>query len=282
VVLTIGSVAEQILPSGMQCKIIVIDNDLTPSAGALISDACSKLGIKCTYLHAPGQNISIARNAGLSACRTRWLAFVDDDEIASRDWLSRLLANRNGAVAVFGPCEAIYPDKAAGWIRFGDYHSNRVVSRDGVIDTGYTSNVLIDMDFVRAHKLQFDEEYGRTGGEDTIFFYQMYRCGGHLAYAAGAIVYDQVAPSRITLRWVAARQYRAGQTYAKLQEKYVVKRFFRILILSPLKIAYCVSMAALLAFRPGAAMWWLMRGVFHFGTLSYRLGGNVYKEYLRS
>jgi succinoglycan biosynthesis protein ExoM len=282
VVSTLQSVARQILPQGITRRIIVVDNDITPTAEPLVADFRSITGMDLDYLHAPGQNISIARNAGLEACRTRWLAFIDDDETAAVDWLDCLISNRDGAAAVFGPCEAIYHDDAPKWIKRGDYHSNRVVLRRGVIDTGYTSNVLIDMEFVHEHELQFDEEFGRTGGEDTMFFYAMHRCGGCLAYASDAIVYEEVSNARASLRWIVRRRYRAGQTYAKLQQKYNVRRFRQIPLLSPIKIAFCVGTAALLAIRPARGMWWLMRGVFHCGVLSYRLNGRVFEEYSRS
>jgi len=146
-----------------------------------------------------------------------------------------------------------------------------VAPRNGIIETGYTGNVLIDMDFVRAHKLWFDERFGQTGGEDTMFFHAMHQIGGRLAYAVDAIVYEEVEPRRETLRWIAARRFRAGRTYAQLQQLSDVQQFRLTLLLSPLKILYCVSVAAFCAPRPTRAMWWLMRGVFHFGMLSYRL-----------
>jgi len=271
-------VARQIVSQGTKWRIVVVDNDITPTAEPLVANFRAVTGTEVEYLHAPGQNISIARNAGLKACRTRWLAFIDDDETAAVDWLDRLMSNRDGA-AVFGPCEAIYDDNTPKWIRIGDYHSNRVVPRRGIIETGYTSNVLIDMDFVRSHNLEFDEEFGRTGAEDTMFFYAMHRCGGHLSYAPDAIVYEEVSDARTSLRWIVTRRYRAGQTYAKLQQRHKPLNYRQIPLLSPIKIAFCVGAAVLLAVRPAHAMWWLMRGIFHCGVLSYRLSGRVFEEY---
>jgi succinoglycan biosynthesis protein ExoM len=235
--------------------------------------------MRLQYLHAPAQNISIARNAALMACRTRWLAFIDDDETATPNWLACLMAPRDGAAAVFGPSVAIYGDNTPVWIRMGDYHSNRVTARRGVIETGYTSNALVDMNFVRAHKLEFDKELGRTGGEDTLFFYTMYRRGGRFAYAADAIVNEKVSPSRTNIKWIATRKYRSGQVHAKVQQRYNVLKYHQILLLSPAKIAFCASMAAILVVRPIRAMWWLMRGVLHLGVLSYRVSGRVHQEY---
>lgn len=280
IVAALNSVATQVLPKRALCRTLVIDNDLTRTAEPLVTGASAGSSMQVEYLHAPGQNISIARNAALSACRTRWLAFIDDDEVASPHWLGFLLQGRSaGAVAVFGPCLAIYRDDAPRWVRAGDYHSNRVTSRRGIIDTGYSSNALIDMDFVRQHRLMFNEGLGRTGGEDTFFFHAIYRCGGRLGYVPEAIVYDPVPPSRTTARWIATRRYRAGQTYAKLQQQYAWATYRRIPLLAPLKILFCIATAILLCPRPSRAMWWLMRAVFHLGTLAYWLNGQVHEEY---
>jgi succinoglycan biosynthesis protein ExoM len=277
---TLQSVARQIMPAGTRSKILVIDNDFSRAAEPVISNYCTASGIDFSYFHAPGQNISIARNAGLAACRTRWMAFIDDDEAASPQWLDRLLAGRgDGIVAVFGPCLAIYGDDTPKWIRVGDYHSNRISTRRGFIDTGYSSNVLIDMDFVRQQKLTFDEELGRTGGEDTFFFHAMYRRGGRLAYAQDAIVYDPVPSSRTTTRWIATRRYRAGQTFAKLQQQYARNKYRNIPLMAPLKITFCIAIGTLLCPRPSRAIWWLSRATFHLGMLAYWTNGKIHEEY---
>ena len=234
------------------------------------------------YVHAPGQNISIARNAGLKACKTRWLAFLDDDEIASVNWLDRLMALREHASAVFGPSEAVYSPQSPKWVREVDLHSNRLIWRRGVVETGYTSNVLIDMDFVHKHKLRFDEELGRSGGEDTMFFAAMRQYGGRLAYASEAIAYEYVANARTALNWVIKRRFRVGQVTSMMWRTYDPREYRLLPLVAPLKIFYCVAAAAVLAPRPGRAMWWLMRAVFHSGILSYRLTGRVRQEYSSS
>jgi succinoglycan biosynthesis protein ExoM len=275
---TLRSVVSQIMTNETAYRIVVIDNDDKRSAEPLIVNFRATTALDLEYLHAPGQNISVARNAGLTACRTSWLAFVDDDETVAADWLERLMAHREGTAAVFGPCEAIYCERTPKWIRLGDYHSNRITLRRGVIETGYTSNVLINIDFVRAHKLQFDEALGRTGGEDTMFFNAIRRCGGRLAYAPNAFSYELVPETRTTAKWVAARRYRVGQSYSMLQQKSDIRKYWLIPLSAPIKIAFCL-VAAVLAVRPSLTMWWWMRAVFHYGMLSYRLNGKIYQEY---
>jgi succinoglycan biosynthesis protein ExoM len=278
VLAAIDSVAKQSDLSNISVRILIIDNDSGPTARNIVTEFRSRTNMHVGYKHVPGQNISMARNAGLDAATTPWLIFVDDDEYAPTNWLAELVAGRNGANAVFGPCEAIYDDGTPDWIRQGDYHSNRI-TEDKRITTGYTSNVLIDMAFVRRHGLRFDPELGRTGGEDTMFFHAMYRKGGVLKYASSALVYESVVPSRANFVWVVKRRYRAGQVRALVSHKFDPPEYARLSWTAPLKMAICAIMAAVAIPNRPRAMWWLMRGVFHWGTMSYALGASVHEEY---
>ena len=141
----VESVATQVLPDWISVRILVIDNDDTPSAQNAIASFCAKSSATIHYHHAPGRNISIARNAALDAVSTLWLAFIDDDESASPTWLAKLLAARAGAHAVFGPSEARYDHDVPFWIIAGDYHSTRVIDNENPIKTGYAGNTLIDL-----------------------------------------------------------------------------------------------------------------------------------------
>ena len=277
--IAVQSVATQVLPPHVSLRILVIDNDATPSALPLVETCRAETSVPIGYRHAPGRNISVARNAALEDASTPWIAFLDDDEYAAPNWLGALIAARRGANAVFGPCEAIYRDGTPAWIRAGDYHSNRIALRKGRIDTGYTSNVLIDMGFVRSQGLRFDLALGRTGGEDTMFFHRMYRKGGMLTYANDAIVYEDVVPSRINLVWIARRRLRAGQVYAKMFHDLDGPAYRRATWTSLFKIAACAAMSAASAYQPSRAMWWLMRGTFHIGMLSYVIGLGIHQEY---
>jgi succinoglycan biosynthesis protein ExoM len=275
---TIDSIAKQSALTDANVRILIIDNDTEPTARNIVAKFRNRTNIHVDYQHVPGQNISTARNAGLDTAITPWLAFVDDDEYASANWLAELAESRNDANAVFGPCEAIYDNGAPDWIKQGDYHSNRITESDP-ITTGYTSNAMIDMIFVRRHGLRFDPELGRTGGEDTMFFHAMYRKGGVLKYAPNAVVYERVVPSRVNLTWIVRRRYRAGQVRALVSHEFDRAEYRRLAWTAPLKVAICAIMSVFTMPSRARAMWWLMRGVFHWGTTSYALGASVHQEY---
>src|SRR5262249_43890547 len=50
-------------------RVIVVDNDETPSAFELAEATAREMALTLTYVHAPARNISIARNAGLNAAK---------------------------------------------------------------------------------------------------------------------------------------------------------------------------------------------------------------------
>ena len=139
------SVAEQRHIDDLELRVIVADNDETPSARTLAETTAAAAGLTLTYLHAPARNISIARNACLDEARADWIAFLDDDEIAEPLWLSRLAAAARcgGWDAVLGPVRAIYRREAKDWVRRADFHSSGAIWVRGVIQTGHTSNVLV-------------------------------------------------------------------------------------------------------------------------------------------
>jgi succinoglycan biosynthesis protein ExoM len=274
----IDSIAKQSALTNASIRILVVDNDSEPTASSVTSEFRIRTNIPVDYKHVPGQNISTARNAALDAATTTWLAFLDDDEYASPNWLAELVASRNAANAVFGPCEAIYDDGTPDWIKQGDYHSNRITESKRTT-TGYTSNVLIDMAFVRRHGLRFDPELGRTGGEDTMFFHAMYRKGGVLKYAPNAVVYERVVPSRVNLTWIVRRRYRVGQVRALVSHKFDRAEYRRLAWTAPFKVATCAIMSFFTILSRSRSMWWLMRGVFHGGTISYALGASIHEEY---
>jgi GT2 family glycosyltransferase len=72
--------------AGRPHEVIVVDNAADGSARA----ACAGLpGVR--YLHEPRPGLSIARNAGLSACRSEFAAFTDDDVVAHPQWTRELM-----------------------------------------------------------------------------------------------------------------------------------------------------------------------------------------------
>ncbi|MGO9171817.1 MAG: glycosyltransferase family 2 protein [Rhodomicrobium sp.] len=262
----IRSVAEQALPPNVRVRLTIADNSIEGSAREAAAQAAKKYALGVDYLHAPGANISIARNACLDYAVGDWIAFLDDDETASPGWLAALLAKSAGADIVFGPVQAIYGAGAPAWLRAGDFHSARVVYCNGRIDTGYSGNVLMRRSEVEAANIRFDLAYGISGGEDTLFFGRLAAAGLRLAEAPEALAFEPVHEQRATLRWLGRRSLRAGQSHAAmgLANSGSSISLSRAL-LSAAKTGVCLIGAVMAASSALGWRRWLLRGLLHTG-----------------
>lgn len=273
---TLESLAAQELDDGYGLTVVVSDNDVTDARRTVITRWARDLGLPLKYVHSPAQNISIARNGALDAVSTRWLAFIDDDEIAAPGWLNALLARRSRANAVIGISQALYEDDSPSWLRTCDFHSNRITSSN---DNAYTSNALLDISFVRQANLRFRTELGRTGGEDTLFFREFALKGGQIEYAPDAIVFEPVPRSRANMRWVFRRSFRAGQTHGLKLAEFDNDSFRWLAVSAGAKMMISAAMAVANLFSPSGKRRWAARAALHAGAVSYRCKATMFAEY---
>lgn len=258
-------------------RIIVADNDDTPSAEAFVREAAKALNLNIHYQHAPARNISVARNACLRTATAPLTAFIDDDEIAPSGWLAALVAGLGDDDVVFGPVVAQYPADAPDWAVRGDFHSfGPAIRAGGEIDTGYCSNVLFRRAIV-GH-LRFEPSLGRTGGEDTFFFARLHRAGAKLGFCADAPVNEPTARERINLAWLTRRAFRSGQTHARvLRDR--GRSGVAIAALAGVKALYCGVAAILRFWSPVGWRRNVIRGALHCGVVAKALGARDLEIY---
>ncbi|MEC7291015.1 MAG: glycosyltransferase family 2 protein [Pseudomonadota bacterium] len=214
---TIASLGEQRVPENCRLEIIVADNDIAPSSRDTVESAGQKIPFPVRYVHAPKQNISIARNACLTAADGDYVAFIDDDEVATREWLLALYidANKRNLDIAFGPVRARYPDDAPAWLVEADFHSTRA-DKASDLNTGYSGNSFFRVTHPAIKNRRFNLERGRTGGEDTQFFHECYLAGARLGYVDAAEASEPVPQERLSMEWLVTTRYRSGITYGKV------------------------------------------------------------------
>ncbi len=282
IVKTLESVGQISPPVGLNIRIIVVDNDDTPSAKDRVS-ACN-LPFSVTYLHAPGRNISIARNACLDAATAPIVVFIDDDELVTQDWLTNLVTEqqRSNADVVLGPARAIYADTAPRWMQRRDHHSSSATYVDGEIRSGYGCNTLLMQHAPTVAGLRFRLDLGRSGGEDTVFISSIYQRGGKISYASDALVTEAVPPARAKLMWLLRRKFRFGQTHGLMLKEGILGQRVRPRRDVPVvmgKALCCFGMAILTAPAIDKSASWLLRGTLHAGVIYELLGGKSLEIY---
>lgn len=202
----------------LQVRILVIDNDPQASARATVQRvADSTPEIVIDYVHEPTPGISAARNRAFAAsAESDLLFFIDDDERPTPGWLTSMLGayRTYGAAGTCGPVITIYEVEPSPWIQAGEFFKRRRMPTGSRVDVGGTGNLLLDMHQIRAHGLRFDERFGVSGGEDTLFTRQMRQRGLEIVWCDEAIVHDALPAHRTTRRWVLTRVFRYGTSWS--------------------------------------------------------------------
>lgn len=263
---TLKSIAANAGPA-VDLRLIVADNDTVPSAQKLTEAFAREAGFPVRYIHAPAANISLARNTCLDAASAEFVAFVDDDENVDPHWLEALLrtARASGADVVLGPVVATYGPEVPTWMREGDFHSTVPAVVNGIIQTGYAGNVLMRRRQPFS-SLRFDLSLGRSGGEDTEYFYRLYDLGGRIVFAPDAIAYEPVPVERARLDWLMRRRFRSGQTHG-LRLVRASRGGWWALTLATAKAGYCLAMVVPNLFSPVRWRRSLLRGTLHMGVM---------------
>jgi glycosyltransferase involved in cell wall biosynthesis len=200
--------------------LVVVDNSEHGTARKTVNSFLETGRFGVTYVQEKKKGLSFARNAALDAARqadASLLAFIDDDEVPHPDWLRHLLTalEVSGAAAAIGPVCPIFTAMPFGRVPVGAYATRRSQT-GGMVEDGYTCNVVMRLSAIDDNAIRFDEAFNETGGEDTLFFQKWRQRGLKIAWAENAVVYEFVPAARITSRWLLRRWYRTGNTESHL------------------------------------------------------------------
>jgi GT2 family glycosyltransferase len=177
------------------------------------------------------------------------LLMIDDDEIASPDWLERMVrtAHATGADIVGGPVFPEFEDERKRGLR---RHPAFAPAYDasGPVPVIYgCGNCLIRRSvFTRLGLPAFDLRFNFLGGGDTDFFYRCRRLGLRFHWVAEAAIRETVPEGRTSLKWLAMRGLRIGAINYHVQRKATptvwlrTKLILKLLAALPLSIFYAV------------------------------------------
>jgi succinoglycan biosynthesis protein ExoM len=201
--------------------VVVVDNDATGSARHVVDEMrAAGCPYVLTYAIQPERSIPLSRNMTVSLATGDWLAFVDDDERAPREWLRRLLdcARDCSADGVLAPVEPRVPDTAPAWIRRGKFYEwPRIATGTPVPRENLRfGNLLLRGSSVRSLPGPFDPRFALAAGEDVDMLIRLVARGAKLVWCDEAPVWEPVEPRRLSLQWLLMRGYSGGQSFARI------------------------------------------------------------------
>jgi succinoglycan biosynthesis protein ExoM len=200
--------------------IVVIDNSPDGSARELCDLKATTSRFRVRYFNEIRKGLSHARNAALSEARAlgaKYLAFIDDDELAQKTWLQGLVdtIETSGAIIAAGPSYPIFAVPPGRWLPIEAYaYAPR--ERDGFVDDASSANMMIDMMRLDRLGVAFDLSFNDTGGEDTHLITKLRAAGEQVAWSSSSVVWDFIPLDRMRSAWLFRRWYRTGTTEGRL------------------------------------------------------------------
>ncbi len=206
-------------------EIIVVDNGSTDSTAEVVQPRLSDSRLR--YVYEPTLGLSTARNTGAKTAKGDILAYLDDDAVASPQWLASLLEvyENNSRVAIAGgKVTLLWPP---GVVRPPAWLSDDLASGLGAYDLGermqYIKNPSLTprglnyslrktfLDSVGG----FDVNLGRVGknllsNEELHMTQLALKNGWHVVYVPNALAAHNVAPARLKPGWFLSRSWWQG------------------------------------------------------------------------
>lgn len=192
--------------------VVVVDNDKEKSAQAVALRFREKIPL--TYLVEPVRGIARTRNRAVAVSRSPFLAFIDDDEWATPQWLAALERTQNRAAAdvVIGRVEVKFDDEVSELVRRCGLFDT-IVLPDGAIVPWYctrTSNAFVRREAMPDKEAPFSTRFDLSGGEDVHMFKRMIESGARIVASGTAVVFEHRPVARANLTWILRRAVRNG------------------------------------------------------------------------
>jgi succinoglycan biosynthesis protein ExoM len=213
----LNSLVAQVISEDVKLEIVIVDNDPEESGRSVYRQFQNSRQFGFHYFIQPIKNISLTRNKAVEQATGEFILFIDDDEVASPEWVSVLLKTIEDfdADGVFGRVISNVHNKASDWIR-KNYLFNRPCPETGTEATSTrTGNCIVKASLLKEVPGPFDPAYGLTGGSDSHLFYSLKQKGAKFVNCYEAWVSEFVPPERTRLSWLLRRAFRKGNTYTR-------------------------------------------------------------------
>ncbi|ASA26022.1 glycosyltransferase [Paenibacillus donghaensis] len=234
-------------------EIIVVDNcskdDTAAAVQVFMDNYGSELDIR--YIMEPVQGLSAARNTGILASKSEWIAFLDDDAIPCRTWITTIAStfeSRPEVMAMGGKIAPMFETKRPEWLikpfelpyTIVDL-GNRIKEYPGRLHPCGANMAMRKEAFDIS---LFPLDLGRKGdsllsGEETWIFEQIRKAGQSILYHPLMAVDHFVPANRLTEDWIMKRYYSQGISNAMKSEG--LKGNLLLLAKTAAKIVYIMT-----------------------------------------
>jgi succinoglycan biosynthesis protein ExoM len=208
---------QQVTKGLFSFSIVVVDNDARQSAQSVVELRAKRLSVPIVHGVEPRQNIALARNASVALATGDLVAFVDDDEEPSSDWLRKLyeVLVEYDVDGVIGPVIPRFEESAPSWAVNGGVFRRPTFETGEVIHwkAAATNNALVKREVLQELDGPFQPQFG-AGGEDQDLFRRAMSRGRVFVWSAEALCDEPVPRERTKVVFQLRRALLRGKVAA--------------------------------------------------------------------
>lgn len=257
-------------------SIVVADNDELQSAKTAVQDFAAQGLVPIKYCVEPRQGIALARNRAMENASGDFIAWIDDDEFPTKQWLLTLLqtCEEYEVDGVLGPVKRHFDGKPPNWLVKSDFYERPVNATGSMVKwfEARTGNVLLKQKVFADGELPFRAQF--RIGEDQDFFRRMIEKGHRFVWSADAIAYEAVPPVRWKPSYMLKKALLRGAS-ARLQPSFGARSVGKSAVAA---LAYTLALPFALLFGYHRFMTLLVKLFDHLGKLLAFAGINPIKD----
>lgn len=217
----ITSLIQQELPKEYY-EILIVDNASSDNTKEVVQEFSNSTNVR--YLYEEKVGLAQARNTGWRAANGEYVAYLDDDAIASPAWLRKIIETfvsvRPEPGCVGGKVEPVWEAPRPIWL------SDSKLGDLAILDWSDKPVILNEKQWLAGANMSFPKkllesmngfqaDLGRSGnklftGEDILLERQLMNRGYHCFYHPEILVQHHIAASRLTKDWFMKRAYWQG------------------------------------------------------------------------
>lgn len=222
-------------------EILFVDNHSTDNIRQIIDSYKKRdLPFPLNYIYEENPGLSNARKAGVDACNTSWIAFLDDDNFIASDWIIHIVdyIDRHPNVGVFNGAVIPYTT----FERTADEEKKLKASLKALACTHYSCDNLKKTPLspfrnpigagmvIRTEPLKKLSHVGwlssagrtqenLTSGEDGEMAFYVKRQGYDFGFSSQAILYHEISRNRLEDQYLKRIWYEMGKGVALMAKK---------------------------------------------------------------
>jgi len=166
-------------------------------------------------INAQEPGVANARNEALKVARGRYLAFLDDDQLASGNWLSELLTviNAYDAGIAFCPTYAQSDIELKFKAQCLEFFTRDIQKEtDGPVNEFFgCGNSLLDLEKFTLPSPPFNPDTNETGGEDDLLFSEIQAQGAIIVWTSKTFANENVEDWSMSHEYIRLRSFAYGQ-----------------------------------------------------------------------